>query len=384
MGASVGPALAVGVCPCRACGFHAAWCVLVTLYCRSQAVADLFCRSVPVSVQVGGRRKRRPSCLHQHPFKNASCRSHHGSQRVRHHRIVRSPQCGVSRLLLHPGPSQHRLSREDRGIFYQSATMTRLIRHALDDYPWDFIIPLDSDEFLRVPDRATLEAALAGSDGTSLSLSNVVTYVPTENDHLNEADVLRRIVHRATTVQDIGRKIGKVIIPGELVRHAGFSLNEGHHGVSIDGRPVPERWLDALSLAHFPVRSVDQFVLRTALCRLAWSSRSDYNPAWGWQYKKFIELLKTKPILSASDLTEAALLYVDIYGQPDQTPHLKILVRDPVAPTVDRVPARAMMRRGHASQSFWYGGPLSPYELFCLRSFIDWGHAVDLYSYDTK
>ena len=333
------------------------------------------------------------------------------------------------------------LSREDRGIFYQSATMTRLIRHALDDYPWDFIIPLDADEFLRVSDRATLEAALAGSDGTSLGLSNVVTYVPTENDHLNEIDVLRRIVHRATTVPDIGCKIGKVIIPGGLVRHAGFALNEGHHGVSIDGRPVPERWLDALSLAHFPVRSVDQFVLRTALCRLAWSSRSDYNPAWGWQYEKFIELLKTKPVLSAPDLTEAALLYVDIYGQPDQTPHRKMLVRDPVTPTydrlqftnpvdiaflppmldmmdalvdelrvarvgsaahatldaeaveralaaVDRVPARAMMRGSHASQhrfqSFWYGGPLSPYERFCLRSFIDWGHAVDLYSYDTK
>src|SRR5262245_5748371 len=130
------------------------------------------------------------------------------------------------------------LSREDRGIFYQSAKMTRLIRHALDDYPWDFIIPLDSDEFLRVPDRATLEAALAGLDGTSLGVSNVVTYVPTAND--------------------------------------------------------------------------------------------DFN----------------------------------------------------------RVTARAMMSRSHAPQhrfqSFWYGGPLSPYELFCLRSFIDWGHAVDLYSYDTN
>src|SRR4029453_4912122 len=40
---------------------------------------------------------------------------------------------------------------------------------------------------------------------------------------------------------------------------------------------------------------------------------------------------------------------------------------------VDGVTARAMMGRSHAPQhrfqSFWYGGPLSPYELFCLRSF---------------
>ena len=33
-------------------------------------------------------------------------------------------------------------------------------------------------------------------------------------------------------------------------------------------------------------------------------------------------------------------------------------------------------------QSFWHGGPLSPYEQFCLKSFIDCGHAFDLYGYD--
>ena len=33
-------------------------------------------------------------------------------------------------------------------------------------------------------------------------------------------------------------------------------------------------------------------------------------------------------------------------------------------------------------QSFWYGGPLSPYECLCLKSFIDCGHAFDLYTYD--
>jgi hypothetical protein len=33
-------------------------------------------------------------------------------------------------------------------------------------------------------------------------------------------------------------------------------------------------------------------------------------------------------------------------------------------------------------QSFWAGGPLSPYELLCLNSFIKCGHAFDLYSFD--
>ncbi len=36
----------------------------------------------------------------------------------------------------------------------------------------------------------------------------------------------------------------------------------------------------------------------------------------------------------------------------------------------------------HKFQSFWYGGPLSPYEHVCLRSFLDHGHDFELYTYD--
>lgn len=36
----------------------------------------------------------------------------------------------------------------------------------------------------------------------------------------------------------------------------------------------------------------------------------------------------------------------------------------------------------HRFQSFWHGGRLSPYEQFCLRSFVDCDHDFDLYTYD--
>jgi len=320
--------------------------------------------------------------------------------------------------------------------------MTHLIKRAFDDHPWDFIIPLDSDEFLRIPDRAGLEAVLADFDLDSIGLVEVLNHVPTKSDDLNETDVLRRIVHRAKTIPDISPKMGKVVIPGAVIKQPGFSLNEGHHGVCINGKPVPERWVDGLSLAHFPIRSINQFILRTILCRLAWSSRSDYNPSWGWHYGTFFKQLKVKPTISAADLTEAALLYVDIYIEPGQTPHQKVLVREPVTPAYDRlrftnrddmavlppildmmefvvdelraarmaspgygVPVASEAQRSvnvvgnpaeeravtnaspsarHTFQSFWHGGALSPYELFCLKSFIDCGYAVDLYTYDLK
>src|SRR5262249_36688664 len=37
---------------------------------------------------------------------------------------------------------------------------------------------------------------------------------------------------------------------------------------------------------------------------------------------------------------------------------------------------------GQLFQSFWWGEPLSPYEWLGLKSFIDFGHRFDLYSYD--
>jgi hypothetical protein len=37
---------------------------------------------------------------------------------------------------------------------------------------------------------------------------------------------------------------------------------------------------------------------------------------------------------------------------------------------------------GRRFQSFWWGGPLSPYEWLCLKSFADFGHSTDLYTFD--
>lgn len=36
----------------------------------------------------------------------------------------------------------------------------------------------------------------------------------------------------------------------------------------------------------------------------------------------------------------------------------------------------------HLFQSFWHGDALSPYENLCLKSFVDHGHSLHLYSYD--
>jgi hypothetical protein len=39
---------------------------------------------------------------------------------------------------------------------------------------------------------------------------------------------------------------------------------------------------------------------------------------------------------------------------------------------------------GQTFQSFWWGNSLSPYERLCLKSFLDMGHGVNLYTFDAE
>ena len=106
------------------------------------------------------------------------------------------------------------LSREGYGIFYQGPSMTHLIKRAFEDHPWDFIVPLDCDEFLRIPDRSALEAALADLGAASIGLSDVINYVPTENDDWNERDVLRRSCTARSSSRTSAAKSARSSFPG--------------------------------------------------------------------------------------------------------------------------------------------------------------------------
>jgi hypothetical protein len=258
----------------------------------------------------------------------------------------------------------------------------------------------------------------------------VVNYIPTASDDPDER-MLRRIVHEAGhRQQDLRRH------PRCGDQAAGLSLNEGHHGVCIDGRSVAERRArgSALRISRPLHRSVRPAHHPGRLPGLALGLQSELGLAWH-------VLLQLKSKLGpAADLTAAALLYDDIYTGSGPTPVERELVREPVTPAYDRLhftdrddmavlppvldmmefvvdelraarmssagyaepaaleartPARAIGKPVAARaladesrslrnrfQSFWYGGVLSPYEQFCLKSFVDCGYAVDLYTYD--
>lgn len=223
---------------------------------------------------------------------------------------------------------------EDRDLsFHQAAKTTEQIRQALkDDHHWDIVFPLDGDEFLRVPDRSSLETQLETlfEGGIHTGYLHLDHYSPTPVDDSRNLDAIRRITHRAhVDFPPIG---GKVVVPGSAVRDRAFRLSEGNHGIAVDGAPMPRRLLDPVRLAHFPIRSSEQFKARVAVGYLAWISRSDYDLGWIGHLRQFYEKLEENSQLTAADLAQAAFRYAVDYIDPSFPDTVGKLLKDPLPP----------------------------------------------------
>jgi hypothetical protein len=172
------------------------------------------------------------------------------------------------------------LSRDDDVAHYQGPKTTALVRNAFAEGPWDFVFPLDVDEFLNVANRAVLEANLNQLGGRPGYLF-MDHYAPTVADDGKELDPIRRIVHRTDLSPTSEPRGGKVIVPQSFARNPSYAIAEGNHG--IQGNPVTQPvLLRSFRLAHFPVRSIEQFISRVVVGWLAWISRKDYRESSGW------------------------------------------------------------------------------------------------------
>jgi hypothetical protein len=223
-----------------------------------------------------------------------------------------------------------RLGRDEELPYYQGLKTTALIRTALADGPWDCLFPLDGDEFLRVEDRAALEAAIARLAPGEAGLLACDQYAPAETDDPAEPDPVARIVHRAAAVPAQPPFHGKVILPGGLASAPAVVMDEGNHHVLVAGSPAPERRLGAARIAHYPVRSHEQLVAKVVTQRLAWLSRHDYRPGLCHHTAPLYDQLKEHSAASRIDLQDVAFAYLDNYLGPHRRPYQRRLVRDPV------------------------------------------------------
>ena len=227
-------------------------------------------------------------------------------------------------------PLSIKVARDEGLPYYQAVKTTALIKDALEDEPWDCVFPLDCDEFLLVNDRSALEAEIASltSDEAGLLVSD--QYAPTESDDTVEPDPVGRIIHRITTEPALPPFLGKAIAPYALGNSHAMEIGEGNHHILVANRRVPERWLASARIAHFPIRSIEQFVSKVVTTRLAWLSRDDYRPSLGHHVAIFYEQLRDHPDILPRHLLDAAFTYLDAYVGPHSKSYQYKLLRDPV------------------------------------------------------
>jgi glycosyltransferase involved in cell wall biosynthesis len=170
---------------------------------------------------------------------------------------------------------------------YQWRRMTALMKDALERRA-DWIVPLDGDEFLAGAPLASV-LATAGIDRTvALSWKS---YVPHLADAADEANPVRRMVHRLKNENTLV----KIIIPASLALGADVVLAQGNHQLLINGAPIAPVLRNECCLAHFPGRSPDQFAAKVVEKRVQYLAMMHRDPDWGVHYQAPVAQLRDDP-----------------------------------------------------------------------------------------
>ena len=188
---------------------------------------------------------------------------------------------------------------------YQAQRMTRLMREwAVGRHGADWVLPLDGDEFLAIPQGAPLVPAETDADRpVSLPWR---TYVPGDDDDLSEPNPVLRI--RRRRVAD-GWEPAKVMVPRSLAALPDATLAQGSHELFVGGRrcdPCPH---GSGHLAHFPLRSPGQYAAKIAVNSLQYQVMADRNWQWAYHYKEPFALLKRDLRAFTAGFSKAALRY---------------------------------------------------------------------------
>ncbi|MFG1226936.1 glycosyltransferase family 2 protein [Xanthobacter autotrophicus DSM 597] len=164
-------------------------------------------------------------------------------------------------------------SEKSLAAYHQGERTTALIAYAMAASSWDFVFPLDGDEFIVAEDRAALETDLAAIGGYRLGGLNPRHYLMTEQDDLEEPCPLTRLRHVAVHEP----YIFKVIVPGALACERGFAIVDGNHRATKWDVTLPATLLPNVQLAHFPARSEAQLVSKGIAGYLRWTARTDFS-----------------------------------------------------------------------------------------------------------
>ena len=194
----------------------------------------------------------------------------------------------------------------------QPEIITRLARGAFAAGA-DCVIPLDADEFLKIPRRSEFERAIRSFGNEYCGAVQWQTYVP---------DPMPAYAHALSAARKRRAReahgLRKIVLTRVFARTRHAVVGPGNHTVLMDGpaqnlatHPAKVASLPAhlVALAHFPVRSADQLVRKINVGWQAHLAAGRDNPDLAYHWRELYEEFASRGAPSDVRLREIAVNY---------------------------------------------------------------------------
>ncbi len=203
----------------------------------------------------------------------------------------------------------------------QAERMTWLMRErALDRHGANWVLPLDADEFVVVTGPRLIPEGTGSDRPLAIAWRS---YVPDDANPHSSDNPVARITRR---LRRENWKWTKVMVPAELARLPDAHLTQGNHELQIGSQVCDANQINSAYLAHFPIRSPEQFLTKTAINSLQYLVMPERRSDWGWHYRQFFKQLRTNPGELATKFRQAALNY----AVPEHIEPQSETVQDPI------------------------------------------------------
>ncbi|TSC97673.1 MAG: hypothetical protein Greene101449_1109 [Candidatus Peregrinibacteria bacterium Greene1014_49] len=204
----------------------------------------------------------------------------------------------------------------------------------------EWIIPLHADEFLTMEDGHKIGDVLGTFTMDRVYTLTRKTYVPTPEDDATESNPVKRIVQRRTPENSPVRGI---LIPTILLKTIPWKLSSDRQSIvrSATGDALPVLSSAAIGIAHFPVRTSEQFTGKILGGWVALAANPGADPRRSAQWHGLVERCISGRPLSLGELRNIALRY----GMPEGTLAIPGLLYDAL-PTATHRP-QFLVRSAH-------------------------------------
>jgi hypothetical protein len=202
------------------------------------------------------------------------------------------------------------VSRDETPGFDQRTIMNRLVRHVFATSDADWVIPIDSDEFLKAESRQTLEDALHAVPPGSHLLMQWLTYIP----RFDAADDIQIVLRSARRLGRERHGYRKVVVARHFTESAAARIGKGCHAIDR-GVPLPYASPDVncpaevVALAHVPIRSAPQFIAKMASGWLATLASGSLQGGESFHWREAFEYLRAGRPVTPGQLTAFAMNY---------------------------------------------------------------------------